>query len=201
MKSRLVMFSLCMMALSGVGVLRSEETPTKARIKSVTVYPVPIVTSENVVSSIPQRIAEVVGVLLEKAGMEQIEIAEGAFTAPKTDDTSKIADAFAQFVAKQSLKTEYALFGQILGSKSKHAIEGIRCIVVDKTGKVIFAELADQETFAESKIKPDEPMTACICMVYRLTKGKVWDLADPLREGAARRKDGGTHEKTVSSTG
>ncbi len=33
--------------------------------------------------------------------------------------------------------------------------------MVDKTGKVIFTDLADQESFSKSKIKPDEPMTAC----------------------------------------
>jgi hypothetical protein len=184
MKRYLVVFGLCTLAVLEVGILRSEETPAKPRIKSVTVYPVVIMPSENIPASIPQRIAEVVGLLLEKAGMNEIEIAESSFSGPKTDDMSKIADAFGQFVGKQSLKTEYAIFCQIMASD--HTITGIRSIVVDKSGKVIFADLSDQKAFSESKIKPDEPMTACIFLVNRL--GNVWDLADPMRENAPEGK-------------
>ena len=65
-------------------------------------------------------------------------------------------------------------------------MNGLRSIVVDKTGKVIFTDLADQESFSKSKIKPDEPMTACPCLVYRMSK--VWDLSDPLSENAPKVK-------------
>ena len=177
---------LCMFALLGVGVLRAEEPTAKTRKKSVTVYAVALTSSEgvNAPASIAERVAEVVGVFLERAGMEQIEIAEASFSPPKTDDTAKIAAAFGQFVSKQSLKTEYAVFGQIL--LSKDAIKAVRTIVVDKAGKVVFAELADQEAFSRSKIKPDEPMTACLFLVNRLRD--VWELADPERKDAPEGK-------------
>jgi hypothetical protein len=180
-----MMYFLCTLVLPWAGVLRGEETPAKSRIKSVTVYPPAILPSELAPPSIPERLAEVVGTLLERAGMEQIELSKEPFSPPQTDDPAKLADAFGQFVGKQSLKTEYALYAQILAPD--HKIKEIRTIVVDKTGKVIFSDKADKETYAKEKIEPpDEPLTACLFIVNRLNK--VWDLADPERENAPQGK-------------
>jgi hypothetical protein len=135
--------------------------------------------------SIPQRIAEVLGVFLERAGMDKIELADTPFSPPKSDDPAKLAEEFGQFVAKQPLKTEYALYTQILAPE--HKIKDILTVVVDKTGKVIFSEKVDDETYKKEKIEPpDEPLTACLFIVKRLDK--VWDLADPMRENAPQGK-------------
>lgn len=184
MKRSRVASWLCMFALLGVGAVRAEEPTAKTRKKSVTVYPLALSHPSGIPASMGERVAEVVGVFLERMGMEQIEIAEASFSPPKTDDTAKIAAAFGEFVSKQSLKTEYAVFGQMWASKER--IEGIRTIVVDKAGKVVFADLGDQEAFSRSKIKPDCPMTACLFLVNRLRD--VWELADPEREDAPEGK-------------
>ena len=55
------------------GILHAEQSD---RDKSVTVYPVVISPSNNIAASIPQRIAEVVGLQLERAGMERIEMGD-----------------------------------------------------------------------------------------------------------------------------
>jgi hypothetical protein len=90
-----------MFALLGVGAIRSEEPTAKTRKKSVTVYPLalghPLLPS-GAAPAMGERVAEGVGLFLERAGMEQIEIAEASFSPPKTDDTAKIAAAFGQFV-------------------------------------------------------------------------------------------------------
>jgi hypothetical protein len=180
-----MMYFLCTLVLPWAGVLRGEDTTAKTRLKSVTVYPPVILPSELAPPSIPQRLAEVLGTLLERAGMEQIELSKEPFSPPQTDDPAKLADAFGQFVGKQSLKTEYALYAQILAPD--HKIKEIRTIVVDKTGKVIFSDKADKETYTKAKIEPpDEPLTACLFIVNRLNK--VWDLADPERENAPQGK-------------
>ena len=185
MKRCLLLYCLCMLVLPLAGVLRGEDATPKTRIKSVTVYRPAILPSELAPPSIPERLAEVVGTLLERAGMEQIELSKEPFSPPQTDDPAKLADAFGQFVGKQSLKTEYALYAQILAPD--HKIKEIRTIVVDKTGKVIFSDKADKETYAKEKIEPpDEPLTACLFIVNRLNK--VWDLADPERENAPQGK-------------
>ena len=124
----------------------AEEAGGPTRKKSVTVYPVAIRSAERTVDSMPVRIAEVVSVLLERAGMEKTEIAESVFSLPETDDVSKSAAAFGQFIKGQPLKTKYALLVQIVGT-GKSGIAEIHTIVVDKHGKVSLAEVADRESF------------------------------------------------------
>ncbi len=114
MKGCLMLFCGCVFVLTGLGMLKGEETPAKGSTKIGD-----RVSNRNRASgqsppSMPERFAEVTGIFFELAGMEQVELATIAFTAPKTDDTAKIADAFALFICKQSLKTEYAVFCQIL---------------------------------------------------------------------------------------
>jgi hypothetical protein len=183
MKYCLIIAGLCLLTFLTRGVLQAEQPPS--REKSVTVYPVVITPAENIGESIPKRIAEVVGVMLERAGMQQIELGTTIFSPPETNDPSELATAFGEFVAKESLKTEFAVFGQILGTPQTGPKE-IRTIVVDKTGKEIFADLADQEAFSRSKIKPKDPMTASLFLVDRL--GSVWELADPQRQDAPEGK-------------
>ncbi len=185
MKRCLIVCCLCSLALPWAGVLRGEDTTPKTRIKSVTVYPPLILPAEMTAVSMPNRIAEILGVFLERAGMDIIELADTPFSPSKTDDPAKLAEEFGQFVAKQPLKTEYALYIQILAPE--HKIKEILTVVVDKTGKLIFSEKVDDATYAKEKIKPpDEPLTACLFIVNRLDK--VWDLADPMRENAPQGK-------------
>jgi hypothetical protein len=178
MACRLVPVGLCLLTWFSGGAIRAEEPP---RPKSVTVYPIVITPAKGIPKSFPQRMAEVVGTMLERAGMEQIELAEAMFTPPETDDANELASAFGQFVAKETLKTEYALFGQIVRTPPIGPTE-IRTIVVDKTGKKIFADRADEKTLSGSQIKPKDPMTACLFLVDRLNN--IWELTDPDRPDA-----------------
>lgn len=185
MKNTLLPVGLSLVTLVGATLVLAGETPAPARKKSVSVYPIAIRPAENVVGSMPVRIAEVVGLLLERAGMEDTEIVEETFPVPETDDVSKMATAFGQFIKGQSLKTEFALFVRITGTP-KSGISEIHTIVVDKDGKVIFAERADQAVFSRGKIKPTNPMTASVFVANHLRS--VWDLDDPLRKDAPEGK-------------
>ena len=158
-----------------------DEKPASGSQKSVTVFPVAIVPSKNIPVGLPKRFAAVVGSLLERAGVDEVEVAEKAFTPPETDDLSKVAEAFGDLVAGQSIETEYALYGEILHADRK--IQAIRTILVDKQGKAVLADQDDQETFARtSHIQPKDPMTCLVFLAVKLQK--LWGLADPLRKDA-----------------
>ena len=184
MKCRLWLVGLLVVApLTGGVCLRAAEKDEKAEAlpKSVTVFPVVITPSEKSKAPNYERVAEVAATLLERAGMQELEIGEATFWPPETGEVEKIAAEFGKFASGQKLKTEYALFGQFVGTP-KTGPQEIRAIVVDKTGKVIFADRADKKAFSRAKIKPDCPLTCTIFLVDRLNR--VWDLNDPLREDA-----------------
>jgi hypothetical protein len=167
--------------LLGCGAFGNEQPPDEPRQKSVTVYPVLITPATSIGEEFPRRLAEVLGLCLERAGMDQIEISDTSFAPPETDDVSQLAAAFAEFVDNDSLKTEYAVFGQVFGTP-KTGPKQIRTVVVDKTGQVVFAEQAGEAEFSRSRIRPKDPMTCTLFVAGRL--GQVWELADPLRANA-----------------
>jgi hypothetical protein len=186
MKSHFLPIGLCVSVLLAAAILRAgEPTTAGVRPKSVTVFPVIITPSENIPPSFPGRIAEVVGTLLERAGMNDIELGQATFTPPATDDVAKTAAAFAEFAKRQPLKTEYALFGQFFGTPQTGPTE-VRAIVVDKAGNVVFSEQADSDVLSRSEPKPDCPMTTSVFLVNRLRP--VWNLGDPSREDAPEGK-------------
>jgi hypothetical protein len=183
MTLRITLCVVCLLTWSGS--LHAQETPAQIHPKSVTVYPVVITPADHTAASIPVRIAEVVGLFLERAGMERVELGDVAFSPPATDDADGIAAAFGKFIATQPLQTEYALFVQILGTP-KTGPKEIRTIVVDKTGRAVFADRALRDDLARSKAKPKDPMTASLFVANRVSA--LWQLADPLREGAPEGK-------------
>jgi hypothetical protein len=158
-----------------------EQPFAEPRQKSVTVYPVVITPPTTTGNEFPKRIAEVLGLYLERAGMDAIEISDTSFSPPENGDVSQLAAAFGDFVRHGSLKTEYAVFGQIFGTPQTGPKE-IRTVVVDKAGQVIFAERSGEAEFSRRKIRPKDPMTCTLFLANRL--GQVWELADPLRTNA-----------------
>jgi hypothetical protein len=165
---------------AGQGEEKQEALP-----KSVTVFPIVITASGDSEPVFFERVSEVAAMLLERAGMEELELGKANFRPPTTNDVAKIAAEFGKFAKAQELKTEYALFGQFVGTPQTGPQE-IRAVVVDKTGKVIFTDRAGKETFSQARVKPDAPLTCTIFLVDRLNQ--VWDLDDPLRKDAPQGK-------------
>jgi hypothetical protein len=181
MNYRHLPIGLYLLTLLGCSAIGAEQPPVEPRQKSVTVYPVVITPSTNIGVEFPRRIGEVLGLYLERAGMDEIEISNTSFSPPETDDVSELAAAFGVFVGHGSLTTEYAVFGQILGTP-KTGPKEIRTVVVDKAGRVIFADRAGAAEFSRSKTRPKDPMTCTLFLANRL--GEVWQLADPLQGNA-----------------
>jgi hypothetical protein len=158
-----------------------------ATAKSVTVFPIVLNSGKpipGVAASMSKTLAEVVGLMLERGGMKEIEIADRQFTPAETDDLAKLAEAFGQFVRSRNLKTAYALYGQFLGTPGK-GVDEIRLVVVDRQGKVVLSERRDRQQLAQVGEKVD-PMAASCLLVCRLQG--LWGLADPNRTGAPEGK-------------
>lgn len=151
---------------------------------SVTVYPVGVVP-QSFDAEMARRVGIVVATLLERAGVEDLAMAENAFSAPETDEVRQIAEAFGRHVAEKPISTDYAVFAQFLGTPAS-GVAGIRTIVVDRAGKVVLAEAAGKEELDRAALRPKDPMTCCIFVGRRLQE--FWKLQDPLRPDAPQGK-------------
>jgi len=159
-----------------------------ATAKSVTVFPI-VLNAGKPINGVPagmsKNMAELVGLFLERGGVKEIEIADTQFTPYEKDDLAASAKAFGEFVRSRKLDTEYALYGQFLGTPGK-GIDEIRLILVDRQGAVVLSERKDRQQLAQSGEKKVDPMVGSYLMVMRLQP--LWDLADPNRTDAPKGK-------------
>jgi hypothetical protein len=159
-----------------------------ATAKSVTVFPIVLNSGKpipGVATNMSKNLAEVIGLMLERGGVQQIEIADTQFLPSEKDDLAKLAAAFGQFVRSQDLKTEYALYGQFLGTPGK-GVDEIRLVAVDRQGKVVLSEHRDRQQLSQLGEKKVDPMIASYHLVCRLQG--PWGLADPNRKDAPQGK-------------
>ncbi len=163
----------------------NEPAADAAAEKSVTVFPIQITPSEGPGAEFQERLGVVVGVFLEKAGVEQVEASGRTFTPPAAENLEGIAKAFAAHAAAGPLDTGHALYGEILHTDRK--VRAIRTILVDKQGGVVLAAEDTPETFARvSDTPPKDPMSCCVFVARKVQKH--WGLADPLRPDAPQGK-------------
>ncbi len=160
--------------------------PGRLAEKSVTVFPVVIVPEKDMGADIRRRIAEVIGMMLERADMKDVRLSDRDFLPKQGDNIDQAATSFGRFVAEQNLATPYALYCEIHGERER-GVDAIRTIVVDTKGNVVHAEEIQSEAFPQSgPMVPKDPMSCCIFIVSRL-RGP-WNLADPLRSDAPKGK-------------
>ncbi len=146
---------------------------------SLTVVPV------NLGGSPSKQVAEVVGLMLERGGMENLEIATAEFRPPEKADLAQTAKALADFVRANPVKTDYALFADFIGSPGK-GVDEIRGIVVSKSGEVVWQDRQTPDDADFKQAKPDCPMDCCLLLIGRLRP--VLGLEDPTRADAPEGK-------------
>src|SRR5262245_978871 len=88
--------------------------------------------------SIPQD-GEVVGLMLERAGMTNLEIGETELRLPESADMGQTAKALGEFVKANPQKTEYTLFVDILGTH-EHGVSEVRALIVNKAGELVWQD-------------------------------------------------------------
>ncbi|MHC4940094.1 MAG: hypothetical protein ACYTHK_14085 [Planctomycetota bacterium] len=166
--------------LTCLALTACKSAPEEAAIGkgSVTVYPV-------IMLGKPQpEVAKVVAVLLERGGLEQIELASDAYT-PDADDFDAQSRGFACYAKQQSIETEYALFGVYVGSPETGVAE-VRGVLVDGTGNVLWSDCQRPGDRDFDRVKPNNPMSCTKLLVERLRK--PLELEDPFRVDAPRGK-------------
>jgi hypothetical protein len=164
---------------------RPEATVT---VKSVTVFPIVLNSGkpiEGVAANMSKNLAELIGLFLERGGVKEIELADNQFSPAEKDDLAKMAESFGQFVRSRNLNSEYAVYGQFIGTPGK-GIDEIRLVAVDRLGKVLLSERRDRHQLSQGGEARVDPMIASYQMFSRLQG--LWGLADPNRKDAPEGK-------------
>ncbi len=166
---------------------------TAGKDASLTVLPVRLGDSPM------KQVGEAVGLLLERAGMKNVEIGSDEFLPPDQADLSETGKALAKFVKAHPSKTNYTLFADFQVSAQRKFVE-VRGVIVDKKGGIVWQDRQTGDDADFKRINPNEPLLCCILLVERLRP--VLSLDDPTRESTPEgklaerwRKQSGTPDK------
>ncbi len=147
----------------------------KAPEISITVFPIEMAGKGF------KNVAEVVALMLEKADIKKIEVSELEFLVLPEDELSTLCSSFSGFVHERGITTDYALFGQYIGSQES-GVKEVRGVVVDRKGNCIWTESQTPEDELFTKIAPKDPML-CSYLLVRSLSDKL-GLPDPDRDDA-----------------
>jgi hypothetical protein len=135
--------------------------PDEKRIDSLTIFPVTAMGSQH------RNFGEALGLLLEKEGFRNLEIAENNFQPPETSDVQSVATAFGDFVATHPIATEFAAYCEFDGTPGD-GVRAVRTVLVDKHGKVFRIDVQTPKDPDFARIKPSNPMSCCALVSERL---------------------------------
>lgn len=133
-----------------------------------------------------RQVADVLGLVLEKYGMDRLEALDTAFTPPPDTPWEQMPAAFAEFLARRPPASDYVLYAEYLGEPKTGPTE-VRFLVTDAAGHLL---LTDRQTPADADFKrtaardPD-PMGCSVLVAKRLFSQLGWRKRSSLfaREG------------------
>jgi hypothetical protein len=141
--------------------MRLELMKSKGPDASVTILPVRLAGKPW------DRLTEVVGLLLEKQGLRNIELGKTPFVPAETN-LENLAAAVGAFVKTNSITTGYALYAEYNGNRQT-GLNELRAVVVDQTGAVVWTDRQTPQDEAFKKLEHPEPMTMSVLLVERLS--------------------------------
>jgi len=175
---RSVLSAVCLILVGAfaAGVARAGSSPlmaafqTAGREASITLYPTLLGGQAS------PDVTDVAGLMLERATMDRLEASRTAFHPPADADLDRFALAFGEFVRGQNLATDYALVAEYLGTPA-HGVEAVRVAVVDRAGRIVWADRQGPGDVVFERVKPECPMTCTLLAVEMLRS--VLDLPNP----------------------
>ena len=169
---------------------RMERMKAKGPEASLTILPVRLPgTPFN--REMGDRVSEVVGAMLEQLGLKNIELGKRNFDPGATNGMEPIVLSLGEFVRKHPITTEYALYAEYQGDFPKHGFDGLRAIVVDKTGAVVWTDRLTKQDEAFKKVEDPDPMGYSVLLVERLSP--QLGLNEETAKNRQARQDGETH--------
>ena len=115
-----------------------------------------------------ERVSEVVGVLLEQQGLENIELGRTAFNPGTTGSVERLTASLGDFVRTNPITTDYALYAEYNGN-FKTGLDELRAVVVDKTGAGVWTDHLTPQDAAFKAMESRDPMTMSVLLVGQLS--------------------------------
>jgi tetratricopeptide (TPR) repeat protein len=115
-----------------------------------------------------ERVSEVVGLLLEKQGLKNIELGKTAFNPGSKIEMERMSSSLSDFVKKNLIVTEYALYAEYNGNLQT-GLDEIRAIVVDNTGAIVWTDRQGPQDEAFKRVNDRDPMGFSLLLVQRLS--------------------------------
>jgi hypothetical protein len=139
---------------------QSPAAPMPAAQRSITIYPVLLAGHPS------QDVAEVVALMLENAGLTEIEVSAKPFTG-NPDAEEGPAAQFGAMIGGAGLETDTALLAAFEGSPAE-GVDAVRSVLVDRNGAVLWEDVQTPDDKAFKEVKPSNPMSCCVLLVTRL---------------------------------
>ena len=128
---------------------------------SLTIFPVVVVGTPY------ERVSEIVGLLLERQGLTNAELGKTAFQPGAVAVLDLLAGSLGEFVRKNPIASGYALYAEYTGNRQT-GIDGIRAIVIDSTGAVVWTDSLGPNDQAVKNVSDRDPMGFSLLLVERL---------------------------------
>jgi hypothetical protein len=123
---------------------------------------------------------ELIAMWLEHGGMPNIDWTTQAFSRSSEATFPQITAAFGDYVRRNSITTEYALYAEVFFTPGVGVSE-IRGVMVDKIGTPVWSYRQTPEDAEFKKEQPKEPME-CMAMLVNALREPL-HLENPFREG------------------
>jgi hypothetical protein len=112
------------------------------------------------------RLTEVVGTFFEKQGVENIVLGKAEFKQEDKSDMEHLGAAVGEFVRKNPVTTDYALYAEYIGT-GPGQLDELRAVVVDKTGALVWVDRQTAQDKDFKRHQADNVMTMSILLVDR----------------------------------
>ena len=141
---------------------RLETMKSKGPDASLTILPVRLAGKPF------DRVTEVVGLLLERQGLKNIELGKAPQGSANLADMDSLSAAVGEFVKANPITTGYALYAEYNGDQ-KNGLNELRAVVVDKTGAVVWTDRLTPQDEAFKKLGQPDPMELSVLLVEQLS--------------------------------
>ncbi|MBI1849146.1 MAG: hypothetical protein HYR85_02260 [Planctomycetes bacterium] len=152
---------------------------------SLALYPVQVVGQPNTM------VAEVLGLVLEGSGMNNLDAVDVAFVPPADVTWDRLPASFGEFLRKSPPKSDYALYAQYLGDPRTGPTE-VRFVVTDSAGNVVLTDVQTPKDadFMETAQRDPDPMGCSVLVARRLFTQMGWKKSEgePKEDGKFARR-------------